>query len=243
MDLDNNFLIVASPRSGSNYLCYLLNAQQDVMCHLELFHPDVVPLKIRDWHQFGRQITTKMRDRNPEKYVKKVFARHQFSQRPIKHIGGKLLLSESQIESGLVPLLKHTGKIILLERKNKLAWYSSLNIASQTGDWFNHPRTEYNTKIIFDLLNYQDSLTLEKNLFNQIIRQISLVKHSVLRVYYEDFQSEETFQKVADFIGIPKIEFFPDSAFAKPRNFLNSFENPEMVISYAKAAQVEHWLA
>jgi LPS sulfotransferase NodH len=40
--LADRFVILAAPRTGSNWLCSLLNSHPDVLCHHELFNPSGV---------------------------------------------------------------------------------------------------------------------------------------------------------------------------------------------------------
>ena len=240
--MTDNFLIVASPRSGSNYLCDLLNEQAGVKCYLEVFHPDEVPLRLRDWTRFGKAYTPEYRDQHPEKFIRHLFSRKRPRMFFTKKVGVKLLIHDHQIEYGLKPLFKHVNKIIFLERRNKLAWYASLKMAMETGNWFNHPEKSSNHQIVFDEKNYLDHVNAETLYFNKVISALSLSRHQYLYLHYEDIKSTETIHKIAEFLEIPSIIRPDANAWSKPRNFLNSFSNAQAVVAFAEKNGLNNWI-
>ncbi len=240
--MTDNFLIVASPRSGSNYLCGLLNQQADVKCYLEVFHPDIVPLQLNDWLSFGKRYTPQHRDRHPERFVRQLYSRNRFATRAKKIIGAKLLVHHHQVEYGLKPLFDKVSKIIFLERRNKLAWHASFRVALETGDWYNHPEKSQTHQIQFDEQTYFKDIEAEKLYFNKIISELSLARHKYIHFYYEEIKLPESMQKIATFLDLPSIIHPEGSAWSKQRNFLNSFTNASDAIAFAERNKLDSWV-
>jgi LPS sulfotransferase NodH len=235
----DSFLIVASPRSGSNYLCYLLDAQPEIKCYLELFHPEDVPLRIFRWTNTGFKLRPKERDLNPESYLNYVFRRRSFflPRKPI--VGGKLLLCEHQIKYGAEALFKRVNKIIFLERKNKLAWYASLKKAEKTGEWFTKPSAESNFSIQFEQRELAGHIEREKMLFNKVIQNISLTRHQFIHLYYEDLQSQPILDLISEFLGVAKIHRPKNMAWESVGQYLSVFSNLSDVSAYMKRVEPE----
>ncbi len=238
----NSFLIVASPRSGSNYLCNLLNAQSTVKCYLELFHPDAVPLCIRTLKNFKFRLRPQDRDSRPDEFVDRVFRAPRVWQKQYNMVGAKLLLSPHQIDHGAAALLKRVNKIILLERRNKLAWLASLKVAEKTGEWFTRPRINNRSKAEFNSSELKSRLEDEVQLFNSVINKISINRHKLIRIFYEDLASQTCLDEISNFLEIPKIQLTSETAWETAGGVLSSFSNASEVLRYAEVNGYKNWL-
>src|SRR5438105_2272768 len=84
------FVIIASPRTGSTHLTSLLNEQDDIACHGEIFHPKKVFVR------WPRQ------DKAPEAMAKLMKLREQDPQHFLDHISanGRIYLVSSAARVG-----------------------------------------------------------------------------------------------------------------------------------------------
>lgn len=237
----SSFLIIAAPRSGSNYLCDLLNAQPKLKCYAELFHPDSMPFRVRTLKNLSFKMTTDDRNADPVAFVKKAFSPPRIWHKQYNCVGGKLLLCPYQIKHGADALLNQVDKIIILERKNKLAWYASLRVAEMTGTWFNKPELQ-SSQAEFNAKDFNERLIYETRLFNTVLSQVSLVQHTTLRVFYEDLGSEACLDKIAKFLGVDPIQTTQKTSWQKSGNVLSCFSNALEVDRFAKANGHLAWL-
>ena len=99
------FVIIASPRTGSTHLTSLLNEQDDIACHGEIFHPKKVFVR------WPRQ------DKAPEAMAKLMKLREQDPQRFLDHISanGRIYLVSSAARVGGDP-----AGLIARSRRDKI---------------------------------------------------------------------------------------------------------------------------
>jgi hypothetical protein len=124
------FVVYAAPRTGSNFLCSLLNSHPRILCHHGLFNPGGIhyALDHRDGEpDFG---TVEERDRDPQRFLEKVWS----------YDGGKRAIG-FKFNSGEHPVAADTVardvgvRKVLLRRRNRIKTYVSEQIAESTGEW------------------------------------------------------------------------------------------------------------
>ena len=76
--MGTRFVIIAAPRTGSNWLCSQLRTQPDIWCHGEVFHPKRVWIKTSATNQpldEEQDVEWRaLRDANRDRFLKRVFA-------------------------------------------------------------------------------------------------------------------------------------------------------------------------
>src|SRR5258708_26456782 len=124
------FVILNAPRTGSNYLCTLLNSHPEILCQHEIFNPHVVGvarhLQNSDFH-LG---TIEEREKDPVQFLGRVW------QHSLGHpfVGFKLCWKQN--ETIFHNILADPGiRKIVLKRKNRIKSFVSLLLARQTGEW------------------------------------------------------------------------------------------------------------
>lgn len=124
------FVVLAAPRTGSNWLCTLLDSHPEVLCHHEIFNPAGLhySLRLRDGgFDLG---TVAERDRSPEVVLKRVW------QRSLGRRAVGFKLNRDQDERVFRRVLADPGvRTILLRRRNRIRTYVSERIAERTGQW------------------------------------------------------------------------------------------------------------
>ncbi len=129
-------LIACQPRTGSNWLCSLLQSHPQILCHHEVFHPDEIYYAVG--HRDGRLShlgSTHERDRDPLGFLEQLW--HEDFGRSV--VGIKLL--DGQAPEVLARLLADTQvRKLVLRRQSRVRAYVSLLRARETGFW---ARTSY----------------------------------------------------------------------------------------------------
>src|SRR5262249_46467049 len=124
------FVILNAARTGSNYLCALLNSHDEVLCHHEIFNPHVVGVA-RHLQMSGFQLgTIEERERDPIAFLQRVWDTPL--GRPI--VGFKLCWRQHEVAYRAVLGDPSVHKIVL-KRRNRVATFVSLLRARQTGEW------------------------------------------------------------------------------------------------------------
>ncbi|MEW6072778.1 MAG: hypothetical protein AB1726_09335 [Planctomycetota bacterium] len=119
------FVIVATPRTGSNYLCGGLDAHPEVVCHYELFHPDRI---YATWELAAELGDLAARNADPAAFLARVWSLH----RGAKAVGFKIFLDHDR--TGLKLVLDDPGvRKIVLKRRNRIKAFVSEGIATRTG--------------------------------------------------------------------------------------------------------------
>jgi LPS sulfotransferase NodH len=130
------FVVLAAPRTGSNWLCTLLDSHPEVLCHHEIFNPAGLHYA-RSLRGGGFDLgTAAERDRNPEGVLERVWR----ESRGHRAVGFKL--NRGQDERVFRAVLADTGvRKLLLRRANRVRAYVSERIAEQTGRWESYPES------------------------------------------------------------------------------------------------------
>jgi len=194
------FLIACQPRTGSNWLCTLLQSHPQVLCHHEVFHSDDIYYAVG--HRDGRLAhlgTTHQRDLDPQHFLEELW-RADFGRAAV---GIKLL--EGQAPEMLTRLLAESSvKKLLLRRRSRVRAYVSLLRARETGHWARTPYDGLTVRVeAHELLGF----ARRYDEFYARLRS-STRSQPVLEVVYEDLQRDpREFARVLEFleVGAPEL--------------------------------------
>lgn len=132
------FVVLAAPRTGSNWLCTLLDSHPRVLCHHELFNPEAIHLSRSlaerldlDTLDLG---TLEERERDPAALLDRAWRGHLGHQ----CVGFKLNLGQEPRAFERV-LSDPAARKIVLRRRNRVRTFVSEAIAQRTGDWESYP--------------------------------------------------------------------------------------------------------
>jgi LPS sulfotransferase NodH len=135
MEAAERFVILTTPRTGSNYLCSLLNSHPQVLCHHELYNASgiftALDLRSRSAYYFG---TLADRDRDPLGFLARMWGK-SFG-RPV--VGFKLTRGQNRAVFEAV-LADRAVRKVVMRRKNRVKTYVSEMIAQLTGEWESYP--------------------------------------------------------------------------------------------------------
>lgn len=212
----SRFVVLAAPRTGSNWLCSMLDSHPEVLCHHELFNPAGIHAALSwrggavDAVDVGAVLGTQAeRDRAPLDFVARVWSR----ARGCRAVGFKL--NRGQNEAAFTAVLADRGvRKILLRRDNRLKTFVSERIAARTGLWESYPdspRSQEQVRIRVDLGELRRHIDENRAYYGSLTAE--LAGQDVLALRYEDLVADgahasETgaWRPVFDFLGVGAAE-------------------------------------
>ncbi|KKT37607.1 MAG: hypothetical protein UW22_C0022G0012 [Candidatus Gottesmanbacteria bacterium GW2011_GWB1_44_11c] len=199
------FIILTMPRSGSNYLSYLLNDHPNIMSIGEVYCRETIwgqPGKTHYNHNYFLKL---FRDISPTMFLK-LFVYHKYSKH-IVAVGFRLFYHQAEhFRSILEHLYKDKSvKVIHLKRINLLENLVSLNLAEKTGHWSSFGENKSKNEKLFltyeECLNHFVSSTNSQNKFESLFQD-----HPQITVYYENFlvNHQAEIDRTLTFLGVKK---------------------------------------
>ena len=204
------FCVVAQARSGSEYLTTRLNEHPDIACHRELFNRRTVYSALTGpWKSRLPQV--EWRDEHPLEALEQV-AGLSAEAFPDKRIFGfKLFLNHNE-EVRRHIWTESRYRLVVLERRNKLAQHVSTLTARETGRWsvFNDKKgkAEHVEKaaapaapvtVDVDLDELARFVELEERRYARFNRRIA-DREGVMHIHTEDLETR--FADVLDFLEV-----------------------------------------
>lgn len=128
------FVVFAAPRTGSNWLCSMLDSHPEILCHHELFNPKKIIYSV-SWH--GREVdlgTVAARDADPLGFLARFWA----VEVPERIVGFKWNLGQEPRIFDTVSADRNVRKLLLV-RKNRIRAYVSEAIAQALDQWESYP--------------------------------------------------------------------------------------------------------
>jgi LPS sulfotransferase NodH len=193
------FVILAAPRTGSNWLCTLLDSHPEILCHHEIFNPEGVHFaqSRRDGElDFG---TLEDRDRNPLQVLDLVW-RESLGHRVV---GFKI--NRGQESRVLRRVLEDRDVLkIVIRRMNCIRTFVSEQIAEITGRWESNPGSEVSRELIsiqVDPAELRQHVLLNQRYYHEIYRSLAALGQTALEVCYEDLGCRRVHRRALAFLG------------------------------------------
>jgi LPS sulfotransferase NodH len=206
MKAARRFAILTIPRTGSNYLCSLLNAHPEILCHHEVFNASGIfcslDLRSRSAYYFG---TLEERDRDPLAFLAQVW------DRSFGHPTVGLKLTRGQIRAAFEALLGDPAvRKIVIRRRNRIKTYVSEMVAQLTGEWESYPGLRPAAERLAIPISASGLCRyIEHNqvFYDAIARRLAAPEQRSLTVDYEDLFAAGQAARILDF-----LEVAPDPA-------------------------------
>lgn len=131
------FVVLAAPRTGSNWLCSLLDSHPDATCHHELFNTEGIHLALscRGKLDLG---PIEQRDEDPAAFLAAMWGATLETTGPQRALGFKL--NRGHTPAAFRAAFGDPGlRAIVLRRRNRLRTFLSERIAEATGEWESYP--------------------------------------------------------------------------------------------------------
>ncbi len=227
------FCVIAQARSGSEYLTTRLNEHPEIACHRELFNRRTVYSALTGAHK-ARLPEIDWRDAHPLEALEQVASLSDEAFPDKRLFGFKLFLNHNQ------EVRKHVRsdpryRLVVLERRNKLAQFTSSLIARQTGRWSAFAGKEGAAPVVaveIDLAELARFVELEQQRYAQFNQRIA-GRAGVLHLNSEDMDAR--LAEVLDFLG---VDVAPELRVVRTR------QNPARLADRIRNwGQVTDWLA
>jgi LPS sulfotransferase NodH len=188
------YVILCHARTGSNYVVHTLAQHPDITAHNELFHED------RIFHASGviQDAELKVRrNAQPIAYLQSVLSECQTPVFGFKHL---LFYDESVMEY----VAKEGFHIVILERENILAHYSSMQIAHQTGQWtlYNGQAAITSNKLKWDEAEFERYRQEYAEYYVDLHQRIAKYNAPCLTLEYVNLFSRATLSQMFKFLDV-----------------------------------------
>ncbi|HWZ44534.1 MAG TPA: hypothetical protein VNW97_13750 [Candidatus Saccharimonadales bacterium] len=196
------FVIFAAPRTGSNFLCGLLNSHPDILCHHGLFNPAGIHYALHQREGDPYLGTVAERDRAPEAFLERVW-RHGGGK---SAVGFKFNLGENQ--AAVAAVLGDPGvRKILLARRHRIKTYVSEQIAEQSGQWESYTGTVFTpaSPIRVDVAELVRQVERNRRYYADLESNLLSSGQTWLNVHYESLDSSTAggdLHQVLEFLGL-----------------------------------------
>lgn len=202
-DSYTKFVVLTSPRSGSNFLMSQICSHKQAHIFGELFNPTNVLAAYYGWpfplyKKENKSFFMNYRNDKPIEFLDKYIYR-KYDKR-IKVVGFKLFYDHRSNEEVWDYLLSNNIKIIHLIRTNFLDSYVSLLIAQKNSIWKSTKKINKNIIVNVDV---EKMLRYFRSIEDNIMENTRFFKNSdILEVSYDDLFTEKTIKDVLDFLNL-----------------------------------------
>lgn len=202
------FVILHATRTGSNYLCTVLNSHPDILCHHEIFNPHVVGVA-RHLQEQGFELgTIEERERDPQAFLDRVW-RTDFGHAAV---GFKLCLWQHEPAWHAV-LADPSVRKIILKRRNRVRAFVSLLLARQTGEWVvyddrgapaRRPRIEVDADALLD------NIALHARFYRETEAALAASGQGHCPLWYEDLFAPGGLDPALALLGVAGLPARPE---------------------------------
>lgn len=244
--MQRRFVILATPRTGSNMLVSLLNDHPEVTCFGELMRATPKWMlkqgyrgalrSLEDVDPRWRDDRTRFAD--PEGFVDEVIEKLAEAET----VGFKLMLA--QHPSYMQSLILDTRyKKIVLSRSNVLAAYSSDKIAKATGQGTARVGMEVKRATVsFDSEEFEQFLAQRRRQYMDVKALLRRHDQTFLEAEYLDLVTGRATSDILRFLGVdPSRAVQPETIKRNPSDLLKRFDNPAEVRRTLRELDAEHW--
>lgn len=192
------FVVFAAPRTGSNWLCTLLDSHPEILCHHEIFNPGGIhyALSHRDGSlDFGG---VEARDREPLEVLAEVW--RQAAGHPV--VGFKHGLGQDRRVFAALFADRGVRKIVI-RRAHRLRTYVSERIAQATGEWESYPGMELSRPrpVTVDAADLAAHAARNGAFYRWIGDELAATGQEALDVLYERLADEAEHRRIQRFLG------------------------------------------
>jgi hypothetical protein len=209
-DLPNvvRFVILNATRTGSNFLCTVLNSHPDILCHHEIFNPHVIGVARHLQGSDFRLGSMEERERDPVEFLDRVW-RTNLDRRAV---GFKMCLWQHEPAYQVVLPDPQVRKIIL-KRRNRVKSFVSLLLARQTGEWVvydDHGEPAPRPSIHVDRDELLENVALHQRFYHETESALRGSGQDYAELWYEDIFSPNGLDPALDHLGIEGRPTLPE---------------------------------
>jgi LPS sulfotransferase NodH len=197
------FVVLATPRTGSNWLCTLLDSHPEILCHHEIFNPAGIHYALS---QRGGRLdfgSVETRDRDPLAVLERVW--RETAGHPI--VGFKIGLGQSEEVQRAVIGDPGVRKVVV-HRANRIRTYVSEEIARRTGEWESYPWSELAerpTRVEVDPERLREHAQRNERYYAWVRELLAEAGQEALEVVYERLTGEPERRRLQRFLGVAEL--------------------------------------
>jgi LPS sulfotransferase NodH len=198
--IKTRFVILASPRSGSNMLCTMLSSHPSVLCHHEVFNPKGIRLALQLRETDFTLGTVDQREQDPEAFLGRVWTTHL----GYPCVGFKLTHRQNEVVFRRLLTDASVAKIVL-RRQNRLKTYVSHRISETLAEWeVYHPEdlVRDRPRVQVDPERFLERVAFDEAYYNEIRSTVEGSGHAWIEVLYEDLFSVTEQNRIVRFLGV-----------------------------------------
>ncbi len=194
------FVILNAPRTGSNFLCTVLNSHPDILCHHEIFNPHVIGVARHLQNGDFRLGTMAERAADPLAFLARVW-RANLGRAAV---GFKLCLWQHEAAYRAV-MADRTVRKIVLNRRNRVKTFVSLLLARQTGEWVVYDDVAApgsRPMIRVEPAELSENVALHQAYYEQTERELHDTQQAFVALWYEDLLAAAALDRILALLGI-----------------------------------------
>ena len=198
--MPDRFVVLATPRCGSNWLCSLLDSHPDILCHHELFNLERIRLSRSLAANPGFLGDMESRQAAPREFLNKAWNKSLGH----KAVGFKLNLGQSEIIFDEVLDDPKVAKIII-SRRNRVRSFVSEMIAEKTKIWESFPDSEPMPdpgpqKV--EAAELFEQVRRNQDYYTALRQRLDATGQTALEVQYEQLNDRQQHQTILDFLQL-----------------------------------------
>jgi LPS sulfotransferase NodH len=200
----SRFVIFAAPRTGSNWLCSLLDSHPSVLCHHEIFNPEGIHYSVSLRSGELDLGTVAERDRDPAA----VLARLWQATLGRRWVGFKLNRDQNARVFALVLADPDIRKIVM-KRRNRIRTFLSEHVALATGEWESYPWSnvsERKVQVTIDPASLRAHVARNDQYFKALEDSLRETGQTYLEVTYEALTDVDEQARILSFLDLDMPE-------------------------------------
>jgi len=225
------FVVLAAPRTGSNWLCTLLDSHPDILCHHELFNPKGIHYAVRLRDGAFSLGTKEERESDPLSLLERAWATN------LGHAVVGFKLNWSQNEKVFKAVLGDTSvKKLMTVRRNRVKTFVSELVAQTTGQWESYigrsPRGEA-ARVRVDVDTLREQIRRNNEYYAWLHEELRQAGQEHIEIVYEDLESDDERRRILEFLGVtPDVQLLKAGTFKRnPPDLREVVENYEELAS------------
>jgi len=230
-----HFVIIASPRTGSTHLTSLLNEQEGIACHGEIFHPKKVFVRWPGKHKTRHAMAAlmKLREQDPQGFLDYISG----NSGNCRLVGFKIFAGHNDaILDALIA--DNAVKKIVLWRPNLLASYSSSLIRG-------HNRTEpsESAQVRFDAERFAAYVERHGAFYRHVCDRLNAARQHFFVITYEQINDRWLLASLLNFIGGDSANLIVRSRKEKLNTaaIISRFSNSVEVVEFLRSRGLASW--
>ena len=233
-------VILSAPRTGSNWLCTLLDSHPEILCHHEIFNPEAIHPSLRYRNGLLDLGTVENRDRDPLPVLHEVW-RHPFGHRIV---GFKLCKGQNPRVFEAVLADRGVKKILVL-RRNRVKTFVSEAVAERTGEWESYPGMEIgrqSVRLEVDPDRLRRHAESNQRYYDGLRSQLEAMGQSWLELTYEDLPGHDERRRALDFLGVANHPLSEATRKQNPRDLREILHNFDALRAALRGSDLEREL-